>query len=146
MKALRSDFRFFYPLRVRYAEIDGQGIVFNAHYLTYLDVAITEYFRHLGMDYKQLANEGKMDMALVKTTLEFKSPAFFDDILDIGVRVSSMGNKSYTVDFEVYKESSDLLVLKAQTIYVNYNPKTRKAEPLPSFFRSAIDSFETLSR
>lgn len=139
---MRSDFRFFHPLRVRYSEIDGQGIVFNAHYLTYMDVAITEYLRHLGLDYKQLAREGKMDMALVKTTLEFKAPAFFDEVLEIGVRVSRIGNTSYTVDFEIYKEHSEELVLKGQTVYVNYNPATRSAEPVPDFFRTAVESFE----
>jgi acyl-CoA thioester hydrolase len=41
----RDAFRFFHPLRVRWAEVDPQSIVFNGHYLTYADVAITEYFR-----------------------------------------------------------------------------------------------------
>ena len=43
----QSDFRFSCPLRVRWAEADPQGIVFNGHYLTYADVGITEYFRAL---------------------------------------------------------------------------------------------------
>ena len=46
-KLSRDDFRFFHPLRVRWAEVDPQGIVFNGNYLTYADVAITEYFRAL---------------------------------------------------------------------------------------------------
>ncbi|SHF54625.1 acyl-CoA thioester hydrolase [Desulfofundulus australicus DSM 11792] len=141
---MRSDFRFFHRLRVRYSEIDGQGIVFNAHYLTYLDVAITEYFRHLGLDYNQLAREGKMDMVLVKTTLEFKTPAFFDEVLEIGVRITHIGNKSFTVDFEIYKENSELLVLKAETVYVNYNTATRSTQPVPGFFRSIVENFEKL--
>lgn len=138
----RSDFCFFHPLRVRYSEIDGQGIVFNAHYLTYMDVAFTEYFRRLGLDYKQLAREGRMDMAVVKTTLEFKASAFFDEVLEIGVRVSRIGNTSYTVDFEIYKERSDMLVLKGQTVYVNYNPATRSTEQVPDFFRCAVERIE----
>jgi hypothetical protein len=46
----REQFWFFHPFRVRYSEIDGQGVVFNAHYLTYFDTTITEYFRALGYD------------------------------------------------------------------------------------------------
>ena len=46
----RDQFRFFHPFRVRYSEIDGQGVLFNAHYLTYYDTAITEFFRALGYD------------------------------------------------------------------------------------------------
>ncbi|MBC2722399.1 thioesterase family protein [Desulfosporosinus sp.] len=138
---MRSDFRFFHRLRVRYSEVDWQGIVFNAHYLTYLDVAVTEYFRTIGLDYKQLAQEGKMDMALVKTTLEYKSSAMFDDELDIGVRISHVGNTSYNAEFEIYKTGLEDLVLIAQTIYVNYNPVKRKSEPVPDFFRSLVQTF-----
>ncbi|MDI6812183.1 MAG: thioesterase family protein [Desulfitobacteriaceae bacterium] len=135
-------FHFICPLRVRYSEIDGQGIVFNAHYLTYMDVAITEYLRNLGFDYKALAASGTMDMALVKTTLEYKASAFFDDLLAIGVRISALGRSSYTVDFEIFRDSSDEVILKAQTIYVNYNAAARAAEPIPEFFREAVERFE----
>lgn len=139
---MRSDFRFFHRLRVRYSEVDWQGIVFNAHYLTYIDVAVTEYFRNIGVDYKRLAQEGKMDMALVKTTLEFKSSAMFDEELEIGTRISHIGNTSYSVEFEIYKTGLEDLVLRAQTIYVNYNTLKRRADRVPDFFRSLVQTFE----
>ncbi|MGE4274353.1 MAG: acyl-CoA thioesterase [Desulfitobacterium sp.] len=139
---MRDDFCFFHRLRVRYSEIDWQGIVFNAHYLTYLDVAITEYFRNIGLDYKQLAQEGKMDMALVKTTLEYKSPAMFDDPLEIGVRIPHVGKTSYTADFGIFQASSENLVLTAQTIYVNYDSIKRQSVPVPDFFRTTVQAFE----
>ena len=142
---MKENFNYFCPLRVRYSEIDGQGIVFNAHYLTYMDVAITEYMRNLGLDYKALAAAGTMDMALVKTTLEYKASAFFDDLLAIGVRISSLGRSSYTVDFEIFREDCDDPILVAQTVYVNYNAKTRAAEPLPEFFRKKVIDFESLT-
>jgi acyl-CoA thioester hydrolase len=141
---VREDFRFFNTLRVRYSEIDGQGIVFNAHYMTYLDVSIMEYLRHLGFDYVALAREGKMDMALVRTTLEFKAPAYYDELLDVGVRVAGIGNSSYTVSFEIYRAGSEDLVLKAETVYVNYNVKKRRPEPVPDFFREVVEQFEGL--
>ncbi len=139
---MRTDFGFFHRLRVRYSEVDWRGNVFNAHYLTYMDVAIIEYFRHIGVDYKKLATEGKMALPLVKTTLEFKSSVMFDDELEIGTRISQIGNTSYTVDFEIYKEGFEDLVLKAQTVYVNYNPAKRTAEPVPDFFRSLVETYE----
>ncbi len=46
----RADFRFFHPFRVRYSEIDGQRVVYNAHYLTFFDTAIFEYYRAIGYD------------------------------------------------------------------------------------------------
>ena len=139
---MRTDFGFFHRLRVRYSEVDWRGSVYNAHYLTYMDVAIIEYFRQIGIDYKKLASEGKMALPLVKTTLEFKGFVMFDDKLEIGTRISQIGNTSYTVDFEIYKEGAEDLVLKAQTVYVNYNPSKHTAEKIPYFFRSLIEIYE----
>lgn len=139
---MKSDFKYFHKLRVRYAEIDGQGIVFNSHYLTYADVAVTEYFRFLGLDYKTLAQSGNMDIAVVKTTLDFKGSAYFDDMLDIGVRVSSLGTKSFIVDFEIFREDSADLIVGIQTVYVNYNVSQRSAHPLPEYFVDPVTRFE----
>ena len=55
----RDEFNYFYSFRVRYSEIDAQGIVFNAHYLTYFDSAMTEYLRNLGYDYVKEVNKIK---------------------------------------------------------------------------------------
>ena len=139
---MKSDFRFFHTLRVRYSEIDGQGIVFNAHYLTYADVGIVEYFRFLGLDIVELAGDGIMDIALVKSTLNFKASAGFDDILEIGARVSRLGNSSFTVDFEIFKPSRDEPIVGVQSVYVNYNEATRSSAPLPDVFVSAVKKAE----
>lgn len=139
---MKEDFNFFYRLRVRYSEIDGQGIVFNAHYLTYADVAVTEYFRHIGLDYAQMAAENMMDMALVKSTLEFKSSAFFDDILEIGVRTSRIGNKSFTMVLEIYRENSDEAIASIESVYVSYDMEKRTSEDLPEFFIDKVKELE----
>jgi acyl-CoA thioester hydrolase len=139
---MKSDFRFFHTLRVRYSEIDGQGIVFNAHYMTYADVGIVEYFRFLGLDIVELARDGVMDIALVKSTLNFKASAGFDDLLEIGVRVSRLGNSSFTVDFEMFKPSRDEPIVGVQSVYVNYNEATRSSAPLPDVFVSAVKKAE----
>lgn len=142
MSTALDSFNFFYPLRVRYAEIDGQKIVFNGVYLTYLDVAITEYFRYLGLDYIQLEDSHQMDMALVKTTLEFKQPAYVDQVLRVYVRVARLGRTSYTVEFAITDETGDTIMLTAESVYVNANPAQGGARPLPSFFRDAVTQFE----
>ena len=87
---MSEGYRFCHSLRVRYAEIDGQMIVFNSHYLTYLDIGITEYFRSLGMAMIP-SEEPIFDFALVKTTLEFKGSGLFDDVLNVYVKVSKLG-------------------------------------------------------
>ncbi|MEY9820936.1 hypothetical protein ABIF75_004582 [Bradyrhizobium japonicum] len=74
----RENFWFFHPFRVRYSEIDGQGVVFNAHYLTYFDTTITEYFRALGFDQYADAQASGIDFHVVKSLIEYKAPVRFD--------------------------------------------------------------------
>ena len=74
----RDQFWFFHPFRVRYSEIDGQGVLFNAHYLTFYDTTITEYFRALGYDQYADAQKTGMDFHVVKAVVEYKAPIRFD--------------------------------------------------------------------
>ena len=92
----RDEFNYFYSFRVRYSEIDAQGIVFNAHYLTYFDSAMTEYLRNLGYDYVKEVESTNEDFHTVKTLVEYKKPIKFDQIIDVCIRVSKIGNSSLT--------------------------------------------------
>ncbi|MDQ0220208.1 acyl-CoA thioesterase [Peribacillus cavernae] len=105
----------FHIVLKRYSEIDGQKIVFNAHYLTDLDVAVTEYFLEgLQLDMAELAENREFDFVLAKTTLEYKSPAYLNDWLNIWCRVGKVGNASMTMDFKITRdgETDPLLFLK----------------------------------
>src|SRR6185436_18541423 len=90
----RVAYRFFHPLRVRWAEVDKQDIVFNGHYLTYFDVAITEFWRAIGVPYPAIVERWGSDLFVVKAGLEYHAPAHYDDVLDIGVRVARIGTSS----------------------------------------------------
>jgi acyl-CoA thioester hydrolase len=138
---VKTDYRFHHKLRVRFAETDLQGIVFNGNYLTYYDVAWTEYFRALGLDYKSLVEMGA-DTVLARTTLEFKSPAHFDEVLEIYTRVSRIGNTSIIFDFEIYPEGKDRLVGSAVSLYVCIGPQTLRPVAVPDALRSLISEFE----
>ena len=140
MAAVQSDFRFHHKLRVRFGETDMQGIVFNANYLVYYDVAWTEYLRAMGIELKHLAGIGS-DMVLARTAMEFKSPAKFDDVLEVYARVSRIGDESITFDFEVYPESEDWLISSASSLYVCIDPELRPV-PVPDELRARIGRFE----
>ena len=98
----REQFWFFHPFRVRYSEIDGQGVVFNAHYLTYFDTTITEYFRALGYDQYADAKQTGEDFHVVKSVIEYKAPVRFDRELDVGARVARIGNSSLTFELAIF--------------------------------------------
>ena len=107
----REQFWFFHPFRVRYSEIDGQGVVFNAHYLTYFDTTITEYFRALGYDQYADAKQTGEDFHVVKSVIEYKAPVRFDQELDVGARVARIGNSSLTFELAIFlKGGNEALV------------------------------------
>lgn len=144
-RSVKSDFRFHHDIRVRFADTDLQGIVFNANYLTYYDVAWTEYFRAVGFAWKDLLALG-VDTVLARTTMVFKSPARFDEILQVHTRVSKIGTTSLTFEFEIYPEGEDRVIGLATSLYVCVDPKALKPAPVPENLRQRISEFEGSSR
>ncbi len=118
-----------------------QAIVFNGNYLTYYDVAWTEYFREIGLDYQRMLEMGA-DTVLARTTIEFKSVARFDDLLEVYVRVSQIGNTSMTFDFEIYREGEQRLIGASQSLYVCIDHKTLKPVRVPDELRRRVSEFE----
>ncbi len=142
----RSDFTFFHAMRVRWSEVDAQGVVFNGHYLNYFDVAQTEFLRAAGCPYPDGLRELGTDLYLVRATLELHGPVGFDDEIEIGVRASKIGRTSVTFVFEVFvspdsnaasegSESDGAASADArasgESVYVNVGTETRKPAPLP---------------
>ena len=138
---VKSDFRFNHKIRVRFADTDLQGIVFNGNYLTFYDVAWTEYFREIGLTWNAMIESG-VDTVLARTTIEFKSPAKFDDVLEVYTRVSKVGNTSLTFDFEIYPEGAERLIGTAQSLYVCVDPKSLQKIRVPDDIRERISRLE----
>ena len=138
----RVSFKFFYTLRVRYAEVDAQGIVFNAHYLTYFDCAITEYYRAIKYDYYTEVKKSKKDFHVIKTSLNYKKPILFDQKIDIGVRVSKLGNSSLNFDLGIYKNNKKELLAYGNVIQVYADQIKKCSTSLSKKFISKIKKFE----
>jgi acyl-CoA thioester hydrolase len=137
-----SDFRFRHNLRVRWAEVDRQGIVFNGHYLTYFDVGITEYWRAIGYPYPDALLAAATDTFVVKAGIEYHAPAHYDDVLDVRVRVARLGRTSMQFLVEIGRSGEHLI--SGEVIYVMADPQTRKPSPVPDFLRDAISRYETV--
>ncbi|MBW2238360.1 MAG: acyl-CoA thioesterase, partial [Deltaproteobacteria bacterium] len=101
----KSDFKFCFPFRVRYAETDAQGIVFFAHYLTYFDTAINEYLRDLPHNYIEHVQQTGTDFHVVKVTVEFYAPSHFDDEIEVYVRTGRIGRSSLTFFIEIFPKN-----------------------------------------
>ena len=138
----REDFTFSHALRVRWSEVDMQGIVFNGHYLTYFDVAFTEYWRATGLpDVLQQAKDGR-ELFARKATIEYHGSARFDDVLDIGVRCAGFGRSSIRFLLEIHL--GDAHLISGELIYVYADTEARKGIALPDEWRATISRIEKL--
>ncbi|WP_010677908.1 acyl-CoA thioesterase [Bacillus timonensis] len=136
-------FKFSHTIRVRYSEIDGQKIVFNAHYLTYIDIAFTEYMREiLGSDWLINSHSLHFEPVLVKSTVEYKKPALLDDLIQVYVRVKKLGSSSLSIESVIKRENE--ILIEAETIQVNYNNVTKASAPIPDDIKERIQKFEGL--
>lgn len=139
---MEENYRFSHRIKVRCSEIDGQNIVFNAHYLTYLDVASTEYFYEgLGLNLRKLAANEEFEYVVAKSTLEYKNSAQLGDWLNIWVRTKSIGSSSFTISCKITREDEDLILL-GEIVCVCYNAQTKSSAPVPDFIRERIEEFE----
>lgn len=132
---------FSYDLRVRYSEIDGQKIVFNGNYLTYIDIGMTEYYRNiLGDEWITHPHKYHFDPVVVKTTLEFKKPAQLDQVLSVFTKTRKIGNSSLTFDIEILHEQT--VILTADMVQVNCDLKSGASVSIPDIIKQKINDFE----
>jgi YbgC/YbaW family acyl-CoA thioester hydrolase len=136
----RSDFRFTDRLRVRWAEIDAQQIVFNGHYLMYFDTAIAGYWRALAMPYAQTMVQLGGDLFVRKATLEYEGSARYDEVLDIGVRCARIGKSSILFSGAVFRQ--DRVLVSCELVYVFADPNTQTSRPVPDALRAVLLGFE----
>ena len=135
---MRSDCVFFCPIRVRYGEVDQQGIVYNGNYVAYTDQAMLEFFRSKGYPYRDLAKKYDSGVCHKKSTYEFRASAYEDDLLEVGIAGVRVGNKSFTMCFEVYRQGEDELLMRCESVYVGYDVETRTSRPITPLMRSLL--------
>ena len=126
----REKFWFFHPFRVRYSEIDGQGVVFNAHYLTYFDTTITEYFRALGYDQYADAKATGLDFHVVKSVIEYKAPILFDWELEVGARVLRIGTSSLVLELAIFQRGGIDALATGEIVWVDTSQNTHRPVPI----------------
>jgi YbgC/YbaW family acyl-CoA thioester hydrolase len=136
----RQDFRFFHRLRVRWAEVDMQNIVFNAHYLTYVDTAFFDYFRALAMPYEEAMHDLGGDIYVKKAIVEFNASARMDDMLDVGIRCARIGNTSMLFNGAIFR--GDELLITCELVYVFADPATQTSKPVPALLREMMTGYE----
>ena len=136
----RSAFRHLERLRVRWAEVDMQQIVFNGHYLLYFDTALAGYWRAQALPYQAAMQSLGGDLYLRKATLEYEASARYEDQLDIGMRCARIGNSSLHLQAAVFRGEQRLV--HGDLVYVFADPASQRARPVPPALRDVFSGFE----
>ena len=137
---VRQDYRHLERLRVRWAEVDLQKIVFNGHYLMYLDTAVAGWWRAMALPYQATMDALGGDLYVRKATLDYTASARYDELIDVGIKTLHIGNASMRVGAAVFR--GDQLLVTGELVYVYANPATQTALPVPQVLRDVLAAFE----
>lgn len=136
----RQDFRLHSRMRVRWAEVDMQKIVFNAHYLMYFDTAMGDYWRALAFPYQDAIHTLDGDLYLKKASVEYHASAEMDDQIDVGLRCERIGNSSMQFVGGIFRD--DRLLVSGELIYVFADPATQTSKPVHAALREMCLGYE----
>jgi acyl-CoA thioester hydrolase len=130
---------FTHTLRVRYSECDPQGVVFNANYIAYFDVLITELWREaVDGGYQAMLASGA-DMVVAEVNVRFLGPAVFDDEIDFDARVTRLGETA--VSTRIDGSTAGRPVVEADIRHVCIDPATKAKRPIPDEVRAALEPY-----
>lgn len=142
MSSRLPGFRYVERLRVRWVEVDVQKIVFNGHYLMYLDTAMAGYWRAMALPYEATFSALRGELFVKKAELEYHAPAELDDVLEIGLACEQVGNSSVRFKAGIYRDQRLLVSGQLIYVYASASAHQRQALPVPDALRSAFAAYE----
>lgn len=131
-----ADFRFSTPIQVRYSDFDMLGHINNATFITYFEVARLHYFIELGWTLKDVSN------VVAHLDVDFMAPILPHQAVSCRVRTSSLGSKSFQMNYELYSEKQDIIFARAHSVQVCFEKKSGKTVAIPEHIHELIKNFE----
>jgi acyl-CoA thioester hydrolase len=126
-------------MRVRFHECDPQGIVFNANYLTYADIAITELYREAFGSWDAPMSEHGLDMVVAEANVRYRAPLRFDEEIDLVVTVPTLGTTSTVTRVVVERGGEDTAEVEIRHVFVD--PTERGKVPMPDAVRAVLERY-----
>ena len=120
---------------------DAQGVVFNARYADFVDIAVNEYIRTLFGDYQHLLDQD-LDIQVVSLTVNWKAPAKFDDVLEARIRAGRIGNTSFTLHLEFFRYGDGAFIADADVTYVVIQPSVMGKVTIPDHIRELLEQVQ----
>jgi acyl-CoA thioester hydrolase len=140
-----SAYRFFHSMEVRYGDLDPQGHVNNARYLTYFEQARVAYLTQLGLFSKD-QSFSEIGVIIADIHIRFHEPLYWGTAFKVGVRTSRIGDKSLGIEQCVQAADSDRLFADGTVVLVAYDYSQHASIPVPANWRETIDEFESSLR
>ena len=124
-------------VRIRYSDCDAQGVMFNARYGEYVDVAVTEFYRQVVGGYQAILDMG-IDSQVVSLLIEWKSPCTFDDVVAISIEDITLGKTWYTIQLRFSDVETQREIASAKIVYVMVTANEHQKIDMPDDFRAAL--------
>ncbi len=129
-------------IRVRYADTDKMSFVYNGKYLEYFEVGRTEMLRNAGLPYSEVEKRG-YQLPLIAAGINYKSPAFYDDLLEIEAILDDKPSAKIRIDYVIKTKGTDKLVAEGFTEHMFIRSDTRKPARPPEFYLEAVRLLKT---
>jgi acyl-CoA thioester hydrolase len=129
---------FVHRLRVRFHECDPQGVVFNAHYFAYFDVALTEMWRAAFGSYQSVVDDGT-DVVVVEASATYRAPARFDEEIDVELAIARLGTTSMTTETAIRRDGQ--LLVEGRLVHVFVDPATMAKQTIPDRVRAGLEPY-----
>jgi acyl-CoA thioester hydrolase len=138
-----NDFRFYHPIEVRYADLDPQGHVNNAKYVTYFETARIHYKRHIGT-FQVGKSFMEIGVILADLQISFLAPIEWGTTVKVGVRITRLGNKSMDLEQCIVDGENDTIYATGKVVLVAYDYQAGESIPIPEEWRRIFSEFEGL--
>jgi len=135
-----TDFKFFHPTEVRYGDLDPQGHVNNAKYLTYFEQARVYYMIQLGL-FKRDQSFMEVGVIIADIHIKYHSTTHYADDIKVGVKITKIGGKSLTVE-QCVMDSKGKLLASGTVIMVTFDYAGLKTIAVPDVWKKKISEFE----
>ena len=138
IKLSKDQFEVFWEATVRYYELDPQGVMHNANHVAFFDQAITAYFKHVNYDYLSDIEETNKDFHTVQVLVQYNKPLYFDQDIEIGVKVKEIGNSSMTWIMGMFLKEAGDLVSSCEAVHVYTDQTTMKPIPITDELKAKL--------
>ncbi|HEY6626332.1 MAG TPA: thioesterase family protein [Ignavibacteriaceae bacterium] len=137
-----KDFKHKYIVTVRFHEVDMLGVCNNAVYINFFETARLEYIKAAGlMPEKGIFSDDKI-FFMVRNEINYRSHAYYDDVLEVYSRISYIKNSSFGYDHLIVQQKTGEVIVDGKGVVVFVDPKTRKSTALPESFNEKVKGFE----